>query len=90
MADSVREGTAKRKQLHIEMVGEFPNKRDEKAKEKEKKRKGKFFNLQDLLSNDCDNIAGKKEGKDKAGEDKEFENFLMSINKKRVKTNHKG
>ena len=45
MADSVREGTAKRKQLHIEMVGEFPNKRDEKAKEKEKKRKGKFFNL---------------------------------------------
>ena len=45
MADSVREGTAKRKQLHIEMIGGLPNKRDEKAKEKEKKRKSKLYNL---------------------------------------------
>jgi len=64
-------------------------------KEKEKKRKGKLFNLQDLLSNDCDNVTGKKEGKQKSAaigkdEDKEFENFLMSINKKRQKTSHHG
>ena len=88
MADSVREGTAKRKQSQIDVIGRLPNKRDGKVKEKEKKRKGKLFNLQDLLSNDCDNITGKKEGKQKSAaidkdEDKEFENFLMSINKKR-------
>ena len=77
------------------MIGGLSNKRDEKIKEKEKKRKGKLFNLADLLGNDCDNITGKKEGKQKSAaigkdEDKEFESFLMSINKKRHKTSHQG
>ena len=71
MAASVREGAAKRKEkaakiafdaeeLQIGQGGGLSNKRTEKANEKEKKRKAKLFKLSDLLSNDCDNIGGKK------------------------------
>ena len=108
MADSVREGAAKRKEkvakiandneeLQIGAGGGLSNKREEKTREKEKKRKGKMFNLTDLLSNDCDNITGKRDAGQKPkiiGEDgdKELEEFLKSMqaNKKRFKAAHDG
>ena len=68
-------------------------KRNDKQKEKEKKRKSKLFNLNDLLSNDCDNIKGqKKSGQNMmrigSNEDKEFEDFLKQAQmaKKRFKS----
>lgn len=102
MIDSVREGAAKRKEKAIKMafdsedmsndqIGKGPScKRNEKMKDKEKKRKGKLFDLSDLLDKDCDNIRGKnnevKKGPKIIGEDeedKEFEDFLKKIKRKK-------
>ena len=71
MADSVKEGAAKRKEKAAKLVsdaevvqigqeGGLSNKRVDKVKDKEKKRKAKLFDLTDLISDDCDNITGKK------------------------------
>ena len=77
--------------MQIGMGGTLSNKRNDKTKEKEKKRRSKLFNLQDLLSNDTDNIKGKSNviGKN---EDKEFEDFLKALQttKKRSKASHEG
>ena len=72
MADSVREGAAKRKEKAAKIIADdesiqiglgegLAHKRIEKIKGKEKKQKAKLFNLKDLLSNDCDSIVDKKQ-----------------------------